>query len=123
MVQQHWITEASPAEKPDTGDSQPTVAGDQPKLAFLSEELEPCDELRKLVKNLGAGQPVREMEPSEGALREAKLAAKMGRFLHFHSPKVEEIIKAKRPLPHSVCSELPASKQQSCSNAVPWVMS
>ena len=126
VVQQHWITEASPAQKPDAGDSQPqlslsaqdqvlnlskilaaTVAGDQPKLASLTEELEPFDELRKLVKNLGAGQPVREMEPSESALREAKLAAKVGRFVHFHSPNVEEIIKTKRPLPHSVCSELP----------------
>ena len=59
-----------------------------------------------MVKNLGAGQPVREMEPSEGALREAKLALKMGRFVNLHSPKVEEILRTKRPLPHSVCSEL-----------------
>ena len=126
------------AEKPVSGDSQPqlslnaqdqvlnlskilaaTVAGDQPKLASLTEELEPCDELRKLVKNLGAGQPVREMEPSEGAFREAKLVLKTDRFVHFHSPKVEEILKTKRPLPHSVCSELPrlwaAVQQQRCS--------
>ena len=80
-----------------------------------------------MVKTLGAGQPVREMEPSEGALREAKLAAKMGRFVHFHSPKVEEIIKTKRPLPHSVCSELPrlwaAVLQQRCSmgDVLNWV--
>ena len=52
-------------------------------MASLTEELEPCDELRQLVKNLGAGQLVREMEPSEGALREAKLALKMGRFCSF----------------------------------------
>ena len=62
MVQQHWITEASPTEKPDTEDGQlqlslsaqdqvlnlskilaATVAGDQSKLASLTEELEPCD--------------------------------------------------------------------------------
>ena len=79
MVQQHWISEAPPAEKPDAEDQvlskilAATVAGDQSKLASLTEELEPCEGLRKLVKNLGAGQPVREMEPSEGPLREAKL--------------------------------------------------
>ena len=106
MVQQHWITEASPAEKHDAGDSQPqlslsaqdqvlnlskilapTVAGDEPKLASLAEELEPCDELRKLVKNPGAGQPVREMEPSEGALHEAKLAAKIWVVLFIFVPR------------------------------------
>ena len=63
--------------------------------------------MRKLVENLGAGQPAREMEPSEGPLREAKLAAKMGRFVHFHAPKVQEIINTNRPLAHPVCSELP----------------
>ena len=104
-----------------------TVAGDQSKLASLTEELESCDELRKLVKNLGAGQPVREMEPSEGPLREAKLAAKMGRFVHFHAPKVEEVIKTKRPLAQTVCSELPrlwaAVLQQRCSmgDVLNWI--
>ena len=111
------------AEKPVSGDSQPqlslnaqdqvlnlskilaaTVAGDHPQLASLIEELEPCDELRTFFKNLGADQPVREMEPWEGALREA---LKMCRFVHFHSPKVEEILKTKRALPHSVCSVFP----------------
>ena len=146
MVQQNWISEASLAEKPVSGDSQPQmslnaqdqvlnlskipaaiVAGDQPKLASLAEELEPCDELRKLVKNLGAGQPVREMEPSEGALREAKLALKMGCVVHFHSPKVEDILKTKRPLPHSVCSERhrlwAAVLQQRCSmgDVLNWI--
>ena len=104
-----------------------TVAGDQPKLASLTEELETCDELRKLVKNLVAGQAIREMEPSDGALCEANLALKMGRVVHFHSPKVEEILKTKRPLPPSVCSQLlrlwASVLQQRCSmgDVLNWI--
>ena len=113
MVQQNLISEASLAEKPVSGEKPtPIVAqcsgssleleqdsgshsewsGISPSWLPLLKNWNFVTSCENLVKNLGAGQLVREMEPhSEGALREAKLALKMGRFVHFYSPKVEEI--------------------------------
>ena len=102
LVQRRWIIEVSSAEKPisPAGGSQPApnaqeqlltlskvlaaiVTGNQSKLASLTEEMEPGDELRKLIRDCGAGQPLRESEPCESALRDARTAAKAGRFLNF----------------------------------------
>ena len=96
------------------------VRQDTKALEQLTDQVDPTDELRKLVLSAGQGEPIKEHEPDEAALRLAKSAAKNKRFLHYETASAEDVTKWQRPLPQLLAQELPKLWAASLSGLCAW---
>ena len=79
---------------------------DTKAMEDLTAQVDPINQLRQLIAAAQQGEPIRELEPDEAALRAAATARKAARFVQFEAPKVENI-RAQRPLPQLLVDVLP----------------
>ena len=96
------------------------MQNDAKALEQLTEQVDPLDELRKLIASAGQGEPIKEFEADEAALRLAKSAAKHNRFLHYKTPSAEEVVKWQRPMAQLMSQELPKLWAAALSGLCAW---
>ena len=80
---------------------------DSKAIEELTAQVDATDALRKLVEAAHQGEPLRELEPDEAALRAAATARKSGRFPQVEQPKADCFGKQTRPLPQLLVDVLP----------------
>ena len=81
---------------------------------------DPLDELRKLVKVAKQGEPIKDLEPDEVALRAAKNVIKGKRFIRSDELNSDTVAKWSRPLPQLLCQELPKLWAAGLSGRCAW---
>jgi hypothetical protein len=93
---------------------------DSKAIEELTSQIDPVDQLRSLVAAARQGEPLRELEPDESALRAARTARKSNRFLAYEAPKVETVVKLPRPLAAVLSEELPRLWAAALEGRLAW---
>ena len=101
---------------------------DSKAIEELTAQVDPTDTLRKLVQAAQQGEPLKELEPDESALRAAAAARKSGRFPQIELPKTDSGgHRQGRPVPQTLLDALPriwaAALEGRCARGDPmnWV--